>query len=36
MSRAVRLAHNIRATLIWAVVDREGKVTFYSVKRITP
>jgi tRNA-intron endonuclease len=36
MSRAVRLAHNIRATFIWAVVDREGKVTFYLIKRITP
>jgi tRNA-intron endonuclease len=36
MSRAVRLAHNIRATFVWAVVDREGDVTYYEIKRITP
>jgi tRNA-intron endonuclease len=36
MSRAVRLAHNIRATFWWAVVDREGKVTYYEIKRLTP
>ncbi len=36
MSRAVRLAHNIRATFWWAVVDRENKVTYYEIKRITP
>jgi tRNA-intron endonuclease len=36
MSRAVRLAHNIRATFVWAVVDKENKVTFYEIKRLTP
>lgn len=36
MSRAVRLAHNIRATMLWAVVDDEGDVTYYNVTRITP
>ncbi len=36
MSRAVRLAQNIRATMWWAVVDKEGDVTYYEVKRITP
>jgi len=36
MSRAVRLAHNIRATFVWAVVDREGDCTYYIVQRITP
>jgi len=36
MSRAVRLAQNIRATLVWAVVDRENDVTYYQVIRITP
>ncbi|MBI2547582.1 MAG: tRNA-intron lyase [Candidatus Aenigmarchaeota archaeon] len=36
MSRAVRLAHNIRATMVWAVVDRESDVTFYTIQRITP
>lgn len=36
MSRAVRLAHNIRATMWWAVVDREGDVTYYQLARVTP
>lgn len=36
MSRAVRLAHNIRATMWWAILDREGDVTYYSLSRITP
>jgi tRNA-intron endonuclease len=36
MSRAVRLAHNIRANMLWAVVDRENDVTYYSLSRITP
>lgn len=36
MSRAVRLAHNIRATMLWAVVDSEKGVTYYKVERITP
>lgn len=36
LSRAVRLAHNIRATFIWAVVDKESDVTYYNVQRLTP
>lgn len=36
MSRAVRLAHNIRATMWWAVVDREGDVTYYQITRVLP
>ena len=36
MSRAVRLAHNIRAIFWWAVVDKEGSVTYYEIKRLTP
>ena len=36
LSRAVRLAQNIRTEMIWAVVDNEGDVTYYSIKRITP
>ena len=36
MSRAVRLAHNIRATFLWAIVDRESDVTYYELKRLTP
>ncbi|MFB6213062.1 MAG: tRNA-intron lyase [Candidatus Nanohaloarchaea archaeon] len=36
MSRAVRLAHNIRATMLWGVVDSEGGVTYYEVERAKP
>jgi len=36
MSRAVRLAHNIRATMWWAVVDKEGDVTYYQLNRVLP
>lgn len=36
LSRAVRLAQNIRTHLIWAVVDEEGDVTYYELVRITP
>ena len=36
MSRAVRLAHNIRATMLWAIVDAERQVTYYEVERVTP
>jgi len=36
MSRAVRLAHNIRATFVWAVVDKENDVTYYEIKRLKP
>lgn len=36
MSRAVRLAHNIRATMWWAVVDRESDVTYYQLSRVLP
>lgn len=36
LSRAVRLAHNIRANMLWAVVDNENDVTYYSVTYISP
>lgn len=36
MSRAVRLAQNIRAKMLWAVVDSERQVTYYEVGRVTP
>jgi len=36
LSRAVRLAHNIRAKMLWALVDDEGDVTYYEVLRKTP
>jgi tRNA-intron endonuclease len=31
MSRAVRLANNIRADMLWAVNDTEDQVTYYQV-----
>ena len=36
MSRAVRLANNIRADMMWAVVDSEKDVTYYQVDHKTP
>jgi len=36
LSRAVRLAQNIRTEMIWAIVDSDGDTTYYSIKRITP
>ncbi len=36
MARAVRLAHSIRATFIWAVVDKENNITYYKIQRIIP
>lgn len=36
LSRAVRLAHNIRARMLWAIVDNEGDVTYYQVTRHKP
>jgi tRNA-intron endonuclease len=36
MSRAVRLAQNIRAKFLWAVVDKESNVTYYEITRVTP
>lgn len=36
MSRAVRLANNIRAKMLWAVVDSEKDVTYYEVGHVTP
>ncbi|MCD6274891.1 MAG: tRNA-intron lyase [Candidatus Aenigmarchaeota archaeon] len=36
LSRAVRLAHNIRAKMLWAIVDEEGDVTYYEIIRKTP
>jgi len=35
LSRAVRLAHNIRANMLWAVVDNENDVTYYNVTYIS-
>jgi tRNA-intron endonuclease len=36
LSRAVRLAHSIRAQMLWAIVDNEGCVTYFEVVRIKP
>ncbi|MFB6076561.1 MAG: tRNA-intron lyase [Candidatus Nanohaloarchaea archaeon] len=36
VSRAVRLAQNIRAAMLWAVVDSEKEVTYYKVGHVTP
>lgn len=36
LSRAVRLAHNIRANMLWAIIDNEGDVTYYSITYLSP
>jgi len=36
LSRAVRLAHNIRAKMLWALVDNELDITYYQIIRIRP
>lgn len=36
VSRAVRLAHGVKKTMIFAAVDDEGDITYYTVERITP
>lgn len=36
ISRAVRLAHNIRARMLWGVVDSEGDVTYLEIKHVKP
>ncbi len=36
LSRSVRLAHSIRARMLWAVVDTEDNVTYYEILRIRP
>ncbi len=36
LSRAVRLAHNIRANMLWAIVVNDRDVTYYEIKFISP
>ena len=36
LSRSVRLAHNIRARMLWAIVDNEGDCTYYMITRHKP
>lgn len=36
LARAVRLAHSVRKSMLFAVVDDEGDVTYYSLSRERP
>ena len=36
LSRAVRLAHNIRANMLWGVVDADDKVKYFQVQFFKP
>ena len=36
LSRAVRLAHNIRANMLWAIVDNENDTTYYQITYLSP
>lgn len=36
LSRAVRLAHNIRANMLWAVVDEEKNIKYFQVTFFKP
>ena len=36
LSRAVRLAHNIRANMLWAVVNKNNNVEYYAVQFFKP
>lgn len=36
ISRAVRLSQNVRKKMFYAVVDKEGDITYYKIERMTP
>lgn len=36
LSRSVRLAEGVKKAFVFAVVDEEGDVTYYSINRMTP
>jgi tRNA-intron endonuclease len=36
ISRAVRLAEGVNKTMVFAVVDEEGDITYYAIDRMTP
>lgn len=36
LSRAVRLAHSIRARMLWAIVDNDASVTYFEIMRLKP
>lgn len=35
-SRSVRLAQNVRKKMIYALVDKEGDITYYKIERFRP
>ena len=36
LARGVRLAHSVRKAILWAIVDDEGDITYYSLARERP
>lgn len=36
LARGVRLAHSVRKAILWAIVDDEGDITYYSLTRERP
>lgn len=36
LARGVRLAHSVRKSILWAIVDDEGDITYYSLTRERP
>ncbi len=36
ISRSVRLAQNVKKKMVFAVVDKEGDITYYKIERFTP
>ncbi len=36
ISRSVRLAHSVKKKMVFAVVDKEGDITYYKIERFTP
>jgi tRNA-intron endonuclease len=36
LARAVRLAHSVKKTMVFAVMDQEGDITYYKIERMTP
>lgn len=36
LSRAIRLAQNVRKKMLYAVVDKDSNITYYKFDRITP
>lgn len=36
IARAIRLSQNVNKTMVYAVVDEEGDITYYQIERIRP